>query len=392
MVRRAEHFFDMNKPLIVSGCMAVVEHDALSKVHPSARFLKPKEINNINSVLDGIVDSANDSVKGLVTGNALTEVKPVRRLATSRGLEGDAGEYEEEPGESIDSIVPIATGCRGACTYCITRLARGELQSYPLTKILAEVSSTVAAGHYEIRLTAQDTGCYGYDKNSNLPELLDSITKLETPHEFRIRIGMMNPDSMKPILDKLIASYGSSRIFKFLHIPVQSGDNELLKAMGRKYTVEEFLIIIEKFRSAYPELTISTDFIVGYPGETEEQFEHSLSLMERLRANIVNITRFSARPGTPAAKLKNTLPGSTVKSRSRKMTELRFKISKELNKSAIGRKYSILVTERVKAGSVLGRTNNYQPVVVKQKLTLGSWVETKIVDATDSYLIGKVAS
>ncbi|WP_455391481.1 tRNA (N(6)-L-threonylcarbamoyladenosine(37)-C(2))-methylthiotransferase [[Eubacterium] cellulosolvens] len=388
MVKRAKHFASIDKPLLVSGCMAVVERDALSEVHPNIRFVEPRKIYEINNILTEL----SDKIKFAPEPAEVDESTPsfIARLAVSKGIEGGAGELEEAPGESIDSIVPIATGCRGRCTYCITRLARGELRSYPMEKIVEDVTSGIRKGHFEVRFTAQDTGCYGYDVNNNLAVLLDKITSIDSDHDFRLRVGMMNPDSVQPILEPLIKSYKHPRVFKFLHLPVQSGDDELLAAMGRRYTVDEFLRIVNKFRGAFPELTLSTDFIVGYPGESDEQFENSLKLLERLRANIVNITRFSARPGTPAAKLRNKLPGSKVKSRSRKMTELRFKISKDLNEYTIGRKYTILVTECVKAGSVLGRTDNYQPVVIKQKLDLGSWVEVRITEATDSYLIAEL--
>ncbi len=389
MIRRARYFSSLGRPMIVSGCMAVVQREALREVHNDIYFLKPKEIMNINDLLDNISEKLGLVAWTKVPGTEFDETYYSKPLISTSGDADSAGELLEEPGESIDYIIPIATGCRGKCTYCITRLARGRLVSYPETQILEQATSAVSTGHYELRLTAQDSACYGYDLQNNLADLLSSVAKIKTKHEFRVRIGMMNPNSVKPIVNELIESYKHPRIFKFLHIPVQSGDDEILKAMNRRYTTAEFFEIIDRFRDNIPELTVSTDLIVGYPNETAEQFRHSLELLERLRPNIVNITRFSARAGTPAAKLKNSLSGSTVKSRSRQMTELRFKISKELNESTVGRKYRILVTEHVKPGSALGRTDNYQPVVVKTPLLLGRWVKVEIVDATDSYLVGK---
>jgi threonylcarbamoyladenosine tRNA methylthiotransferase CDKAL1 len=274
-------------------------------------------------------------------------------------------------------------------SYCITRLARGVLQSKPVDQIVQEITQAVSTGHYELRLTAQDTACYGYDLDTNLAKLSEKITTINSSHDFRVRVGMMNPNSVKPILHELIKAYEHPRIFKFLHLPVQSGDDELLSAMGRGYCVKEFIEILDIFRSAMPELTLSTDFIIGYPNETTEQFEHSLALLEQIRPNIVNITRFSARPGTSAAKLKNRLSGSKIKSRSREMTARRFAISNELNESQIGQRYRVLITERVKAGSVLARNDSYLPVVIKHNLPLGSWVNVEIKDATDSYLVGE---
>jgi MiaB-like tRNA modifying enzyme len=395
MLRRARLFSELGLPLVVSGCMSVIRREAFDKAHSEVYFLEPPEIIKINSLIDEISENKQTILKeSLESGATRDLVKPLSTGGLSNVVGVDtsdiAGEFESIEGESIDSIVPIATGCMGQCTYCITRLARGELRSYPEEQIIQNISSAVSAGHYEVRLTAQDTGCYGFDTNSNLPSLLAGIVELDSENEFRVRVGMMNPDSVRSILNELLEGYRNPRIFKFLHIPVQSGNDELLAAMGRRYTVAEFMKIIDNFREVFPQLTISTDIIIGYPNETDEQFQHSMELLERLQPNIVNITRFSARPGTPAAKLKNTLAGSTVKARSRAMTALRFRISKELNVKEIGKQYRILVTERVKAGSVLGRTDNYQPVVVKSGLELGSWVEVRIVDSTDAYLIGEL--
>ncbi len=390
MIKRARYFSEFDKPLIVSGCMAVVRREALSEVHPDVYFLEPKEIMNINDLIDEISNRTDLSITPKEEIGKIEKREFSKPLTSTSDTEDLAGEYEEEAGESIDSIIPIATGCRGQCNYCITRLARGKLKSYSLESILEDAKSAVVAGHYELRLTAQDTACYGYDTQKNLAELLDQLVTINSKHEFRVRVGMMNPDSIISIQNELIDCYKHPRIFKFLHIPVQSGDDALLNAMGRKYTVSEFLSITDQFRGEIPKVTISTDIIVGYPNETDEQFQNSMDLLHRLKPNIVNITRFSSRPGTPAAMLKNKLTGSTIKKRSREMTALRFKLSRELNEQEIGRQYQILITERVKVGSVLGRTDYYQPVVVKKALQLGSWVDVTVTEAADAYLIGEV--
>jgi MiaB-like tRNA modifying enzyme len=389
MLRRAKRFSELGKPLIVSGCMAVVQRAALESAHDNVHLLPPREVTQINSVIDKIAEHAGLEFEAKVVPVEPEEMQYFRPLTDDLAEFDTAGDFEEELGESIDSIVPIATGCKGQCNYCITRLARGELNSYSEVDILTKITKAVSAGRYEVRLTAQDTACYGYDENSNLAALLNRIAELHTEHDFRVRVGMLNPDSVKPIVDELVESFEQPRVFKFLHIPVQSGDDEMLGAMGRKYTINEFFAIIEKFREKMPTMTISTDIIIGYPNETEQQFNKSMALLERLKPNMVNITRFSARPGTPAADIKYTLPGKVVKARSRAMTDLRFKISEELNKREIGNTYRLLITERVKVGSVLGRTDNYMPVVVKKSLPLGIWLDVEVIEAMNSYLIGK---
>jgi MiaB-like tRNA modifying enzyme len=370
MLKQLQKYSDLEKPILVSGCMAVVQRDEVVKINPNVYFLRPKEINKAHLILDRI----SEDLEIIESSKALTKLT------------------ESTSNKSIDSIVPISSGCLGECTYCITRLARGRLKSYPAEKILQDIVNAVHRGHYEVRLTAQDTACYGYDNisNGNLARLLTRISDLEVGQDFRIRVGMMNPDSVKPILTELIESYSHQQVFKFLHLPVQSGSDELLAAMGRKYSVSEFFGIINQFRQRYPKLTVSTDIIVGYPGETNEQFQLGLKLLEKLQPNIVNITRFSSRPGTPASKLKPTLSGSEIKYRSRKLTEARFNISKKLNEGELGGEYDVLVTEMVKKGTVLARNNNYLPIVVKKTLPLGSWHRIKIIDTTDSYVIGKI--
>jgi MiaB-like tRNA modifying enzyme len=373
MLRQLQKFSELDKPIIVSGCMAVVQQREVLNIKSDTYFLSPNEINQAHLLIDKISDDL-----GLSETYGLGRIKkPIP-------------EQDEPDAQAIDKIISISTGCMGHCTYCITRLARGELKSYPEDKIMNEVETAINSGRYEIRLTAQDTGCYGYDADSTLGKLISKVSTIDSSHDFRIRVGMMNPDSIKGILDELIESYKHSRVFKFLHIPVQSGDDGLLQEMARRYTVKDFMDIVNKFRGEIPKLTISTDIIVGYPTEDEERFHKSVILIKDLQPNIVNITRFSARPGTAASKIEKRLPGRMVKARSRELTNLRFEISKKLNESEIGNKYSVLITERVKPGSVLGRNDNYTPIVIKENLSLGEWVDVKITDATDSYLIGEI--
>jgi tRNA A37 methylthiotransferase MiaB len=160
--------------------------------------------------------------------------------------------------------------------------------------------------------------------------------------------------------------------------------------MKRGYKVKDFIQIVDKFRAALPEITLSTDIIIGYPGETEEQFQNSVELVKKVRPHIINITRFSARPGTEAYNHKDKIHGRIQKERSRILTKVRFEISKMINEKHIGNEVRILVTEVGKNDSIMGRTDSYLPVVVKEKLQLGTFQEVEIVEATDAYLIGKI--
>lgn len=286
----------------------------------------------------------------------------------------------------VIEIVPIAEGCTGACSYCITRLARGKLKSYKKEKILKQIENALKDNVKEIWITAQDTGAYGIDIDSNLPELLNAISDLDG--NFRVRVGMMNPNHVLNIVDDLIESYKNEKIYKFLHIPVQSGDDNILKHMGRQYSVDDFRGIIKEFRDKVNP-TISTDIIAGYPTESEDEFQNSINFIEEVKPDVLNITRFWSRPNTRASKLKE-LPGRVTKDRSRRMNRLFEKIGLEKNKKWISWGGLALVSEK-NDGTYTARNDYYKPIIIKpdQKL-LGKFVNVEIEDATYYDLRGKI--
>ncbi len=210
-------------------------------------------------------------------------------------------------------IIPIAEGCLGNCNYCSVKFARGNLKSYSIEDIVNSIHAK------KILLTSQDNGCYGLDINTNLIELLKNILSLK--QDFQIRIGMMNPEHVIKMLLELIEVYKDSRVIKFIHIPVQSGSNKVLKEMNRRYKVEQFKNIVKKFRKSLPDICISTDIIVGYPTETEEDFLETKRLLEELNLEIVNLSRFAPRPKTAASKLK-PLPTEAMKERSKVLSRI----------------------------------------------------------------------
>lgn len=275
-----------------------------------------------------------------------------------------------------------------SCSYCITSLARGKLKSYPMEEIVKDVCSAIKQGCKEIQLTAQDTGSYGLDTGHNLGELLSNICKING--DYRIRVGMMNPYTVMKNIDSIIRSYDDLKIYKFLHLPVQSGDNDILKKMNRKYTTDDFLKIVGKFRKRYPDITISTDVIVGFPTETDEQFRNTIDLLKNVNPDVVNITRFSARPNTKAKFLKGRIRTEIAKERSKILTDLCSEISKENNQRHIERNYNVLITERGKKNTFVGRTENYKPVVLKENVSLGDIVDVRIIDAASTHLVGNL--
>jgi MiaB-like tRNA modifying enzyme len=289
---------------------------------------------------------------------------------------------------SADAIIPISSGCLGSCTYCITKVARGNLQSHGPDVLIESMKKVLSDGFKEIRLTSQDTAAYGADIESSLADLLKMIGALKG--DFRVRVGMMNPENVKPILSTLIDAFSDPRIYKFLHLPLQSGNETILKEMGRGYTVSDFLYVVDEFRRAFPSITLSTDVIVGFPGESDSDFKDTVDLIRILHPNILNITRFSPRPQTLAKDMENKIPSRIAKERSRELTRIHFDISKDINSTLVGNRERILVTERGKPGSMMGRTDSYLPVVVKENISLCQFVDVEITESKDTYLIGRL--
>ncbi|MDD1696280.1 MAG: radical SAM protein [Methanoregula sp.] len=284
------------------------------------------------------------------------------------------------------AIVQTAQGCSGRCTYCLTRFARGPLKSFTDKEILGEILAHAHAGTSEIQITAQDMSCWGQDIGKSLPFLLKRINDL--PGEFMIRVGMMNPALMKGMLDDLIKSFASDHIFKFVHIPVQSGSDAVLDRMGRGYSVADFDEIVAAFRKRYPDITLATDMIVGFPGETQEEFSQSLDLIERVQPNKVNITRFSRRPFTPLFTVKDC-PEWIKKDRSRIMNALAEKVYASINSSFLEKEVPFLVTETIKEGSVMARSPNYLGIVINENLPVGYTGRAILKKERKYFFIGK---
>jgi threonylcarbamoyladenosine tRNA methylthiotransferase CDKAL1 len=266
------------------------------------------------------------------------------------------------------AIVQVAQGCVGRCTYCLTRIARGPLKSFPEEEILAEIQAHARTGTPEIQITAQDISCWGRDIGKSLPGLLNSIVDL--PGRFMIRVGMMNPATVRGILDDLVDAFASDRIFKFVHLPVQSGSDAVLERMGRGYSVADFEKIVAAFKNRYPEITLATDMIVGFPGETRQDFSASLGLIERVRPNKVNITRYSQRPFTSLPS-KEDFPDWVKKDRSRLMNSHTEKVYASINIGYLEKQVPFLVTEKIKKGSVMARSPDYLGIVIDEDLPLG---------------------
>jgi len=295
------------------------------------------------------------------------------------------------PKNPVVSIVPVAYGCLGSCSYCCVVFARGRLRSYSLEEVVARARRDLASGAREVWLAGQDMGCYGRDLGTNLVELLKGVCSVEG--DFFVRVGMMTPNYVREMLNDLIEAYENERVFKFLHLPVQSGDDEVLLRMRRFYTAEDFKNIVHTFREKIPNITVATDVICGFPGETEVEFRRTERLIEDVKPDIVNVSKFFPRPRTPAERMGPRVLVGEVKERSRRMADLVRRIALEKNRAWIGWEGRVLIDERgKKLGSWVGRNFAYKPVVVKSEddSLLGKFVNARVAGAFQTYLEAEI--
>ncbi len=286
---------------------------------------------------------------------------------------------------------PISQGCTGDCTFCAVKFARGKVKSYPIDKIVKNIKKSIRVGFKEIYLTSQDTAAFGKDtKKFDLVDLMEQVARI--PGKFKVRIGMMNPDNLLPIIDRFMDVLNEYEVFyKFVHIPVQSGSNRILERMKRDYVIEEFISIINKIRSKIPKIVISTDIIVGFPGETLEDFNQTLDLVEKIRFDIINISKYGDRKNTEASRMKNKISTSEKKRRSSILSKLHNKIFIEKNKQWINWSGDVLITHKNKKGYYHAR-NPYYKMILLEDGKVGAFASAKIIRIDKKHLIGKLTS
>jgi len=362
MIERISQLKSAKKEIIVTGCMAKAQTSRITVRLPDSLIIPP-----------GSYDTLSDAVSEKYPLNG-----PPEDTVCGEGVNNDT---------RVSAIIPIAQGCLGNCSYCIVKFARGDLVSYTVSQIKEQFTSALERGCKEIQITAQDTACYGFDTNGSLPLLMKEL--LSVPGEYRVRIGMMNPESLERILEPLMDIMNDSRVYRFIHVPVQSGSDDILKKMNRRYTVSQFIAIVKRMRSFHNDISISTDIITGFPGEGDDDHRKSLDLIRNVSPDTVNVTRFSARPGTAAASMDNKIHGRVSKERSREITAMRFDEAKYRNDELIGRTMRVLVTETGKNGTMIARTGNYRPVIVSGDNELGTFLNVVITGCESTHLFGR---
>ena len=361
------------KKVIVAGCLPVINFERLLRETRFDGLIGPAAGDTIVNVIQRVVKG--ETVIDL--GNALIS-KPDLSLPCKKS-------------NPVISAIPVNYGCLGSCTYCCVVFARGNLRSYSIPDIVNKVKKELRTGTKEFWITSQDVGCYGKDMGTDIIELLQTLCNIKGT--FYLRLGMINPNMVRPILDDLIAIFQNSKMFKFLHLPVQSGDDFILKKMNRFYSTQDFKDIITKFRAAIPELTIATDVICGFPGESLNAFSNTLQLLQDEKPDIVNVSKFFSRPKTKAEKMKDNLVDlREIKRRTTKTANLARLISIERNKNWKGWIGDVLIDEIGKiSSSWIGRNFAYKPVVVKSlDNLLGKTIKTKIEATFPTYLSAKI--
>ena len=362
-----------SKKVIVAGCLPVINFERLCKeVH-----------------FDGIVGPATDDkivevAKRVLNGERVVSLKEALNAMPNLNLP----RLRVNP---MIGIIQVNYGCLGSCAYCCVVFARGHLRSYGVQEIVERVKKDLTLGVREFWVTAQDTACYGRDKGTNLAELLHAICDVEG--DFRVRVGMMTPNMAVDILDDLIQAFKSEKIFKFIHLPVQSGDNQILGSMRRFYSVEDFRKIVDAFKASFSEITLATDVICGFPSESEEAFEKTLQLIEDVKPDIVNVSKFFARPRTAAAEMQEDFVSfQEIKHRSSSVAKLAKKVAFERNQRWVGWTGEVFVDEVGKiSGSWVGRNFAYKPIAVKSDDNLlGKKLHVKVVRAFSTHLEGEV--
>jgi MiaB-like tRNA modifying enzyme len=354
MKQRIKELRKESKKLVIAGCLAGAEPAMVMALAPEASIIGPQSVDKIIDVIE--------------SPTRIVHLEESKKLITPRVFEGKI------------AIIPVADGCAGDCNFCITKLARRKLRSYPPHLIVESVREAVKNGAVEIELTGQDTAAYGLDiGNIKLSDLVKKVVEIEG--DFMIRIGMMTPEQAIRDIDGLLEVLRDKKVFKFVHLPVQSGDDRVLKLMNRKYTVDEYRSLVKEIRSKIPIVNITTDIIIGHPGEDEEAFNNTLNLIKELKFDRIHLAMYSIRPNTKSASMPQ-VPDPVKKARMQIANKVYEDVAYQVHSEYVGSITNIITTEHGRKGSVIGRTINYIPVVIKDSVELGKRINVRITEAS----------
>ncbi len=308
----------------------------------------------------------------------------IKDLYSNRFTEFEDMYIKEFPGRTR-AFVKIQDGCDNFCSYCIIPFVRGKCRSKDKDKVISEINDLVSNGYQEVVLTGIHTGNYGYDKDYDFADLLSEVVKIEGLKRLRIssiEITELNDRVLSIIKDNDV-------IVDHLHIPMQAGSDEILKLMNRKYDLDYYFKKIEQIRKIRPMISITTDVIVGFPGEDEKLFEKTIETCKKIGFAKIHVFPFSLRNGTKAEELPNHLSNEEKKKRSRKLLEVSKELENNYFSKFIGKSESVLI-EQYKDGYSYGHTGNFLNVKIEGKLEHNKFYDVLITDISYPYCIGKI--
>lgn len=364
---------DPNYIVCVCGCMMQQQHviDTIKAKYPWVDIVfGTHNIHELPTLLENVINEKKKMIDVWEEGGEIVEGLPAKRLFKSKAL------------------VNIMFGCNNFCTYCIVPYTRGRERSRAPEDIVNEVKTLVADGVKEIMLLGQNVNSYaGGDTDfAGLIYKLNEIEGLE-----RIRFMTSHP---KDLSDRLIQAFvDCDKLCNNIHLPVQSGSSEVLRRMNRRYTSEKYIELVEKLKAKVPDITMSTDIIVGFPGETEEQFEETLKLVEHVRYDSAFTFLYSIRKGTPAEKYENQIPEAVKHERFNRLVDAINRISGEKNAEYVGRIERVLVegVSKNNAKALCGRTEGFKLVNFPgDKSLIGQMVDVKITEGKTFSLEGEI--
>uniref|UniRef100_A0A673CUP3 tRNA-t(6)A37 methylthiotransferase n=1 Tax=Sphaeramia orbicularis TaxID=375764 RepID=A0A673CUP3_9TELE len=352
---------EQQKKVVVAGCVP--------QAQPRMEYLKGLSIIGVQQI-DRVVEVVDEAVKGHSVRLLGQKKDGGRRLG---GARLDLPKIRKNP---LIEIISINTGCLNACTYCKTKHARGDLASYPVEELVERARQSFQEGVCEIWLTSEDTGAYGRDIGTDLPTLLWKLVE-EIPEGAMLRLGMTNPPYILEHLEEMAKILNHPRVYAFLHVPVQSASDSVLMDMKREYCVNDFRQVVDFLKERVPGVTIATDIICGFPGETEEDFQETIELVKCYKFPSLFINQFYPRPGTPAAKMEQ-VPAHVV--RADQHTSL-----------TVGERQHVLVTEEsFDTQFYVAHNKFYEQVLVPKRLEFkGKMIEVDIYEAGKHFLKGR---
>lgn len=290
--------------------------------------------------------------------------------------------------EKTRAVIKVQDGCNNFCSYCIIPYAKGRVRSRKLENVITEIKKIVEKGIKEVVITGIHVASYGkdFDNDIRLINLLEEINQIEGLK--RIRLGSLEPKIITEDFVKRLKKL--DKICNHFHLSLQSGCNETLKRMNRKYTIEEFQKVTELLRENFEEVALTTDIIVGFPGETEEEFEMTYKFLEKIKFSKMHVFKYSIRQGTVAAKMPNQIDGTIKEKRSQKLIELSNKNEIEFMKNCIGKTIEVLFEEEKEDGYIEGHTTNYVVIETKGKDLENTIKKVRVENLEGNLLKGKI--